>query len=65
MRIKDLNANIKISFSANAMPKFVTIDVTIATHNKDEIDAYNKILFERYPKFKEMVEECMLAFFLF
>ena len=61
----NLKANNKISFSANAMPKFVTIDGITATPNEDEINTYNKILFERHPEFKEMAERGMMKPFVY
>lgn len=61
----NLKANNKISFSAHAMPKFVTIDGVTATPDEDEINAYNKILFERHPEFKEMVEKGMMRPFVY
>ena len=42
------------------MHKFVTIDGAIIAPNVDEINAYNKILFQRHPEFKEMVEKGMM-----
>lgn len=65
IKAANLKANNKISFSANAMPKFVTIDGTTSTPNEDEINTYNKILFERHPEFKEMVEKGMMKPFVY
>lgn len=65
IKASNLKANNKISFSAHAMPKFVTIDGTTATPNEGEIDAYNKILFERHPEFKEMAEKGMMKPFVY
>lgn len=53
----NLKNNNKVSFAAHSMPKFVTIDGTTATPDEDEINAFNRILFERHPDFKEMVEK--------
>ncbi len=60
----NLKANNKISFSVNAMPKFVTIDGITAAPSADEISAYNKNLFERHPEFKEMVDKGMMKPFV-
>ena len=65
IKASNLKANNKISFSAHAMPKFVTIDGTTATPNEDEINAYNKTLFERHPEFNEMVEKGMMKPFVY
>lgn len=65
MKAVNLAANNKISFSAHAMPKFVTIDGTTASPNEDEINEYNKILFERHPEFKVMVENGMMRPFTY
>lgn len=65
IKATNLKANNKISFSAHAMPKFVTIDGTTATPSEEEINAYNSILFTRHPEFKEMAEKGMMAPFTF
>lgn len=65
IKASNLKVNNKISFSAHAMPKFVTIDGTTATPKQDEIDSYNKTLFERHPEFKEMVEKGMMKPFVY
>lgn len=65
IKATNLKANNKISFSAHAMPRFVTIDGTTAAPNKDEIVAYNKILYERHPEFKEMVEKGIMNSFVY
>lgn len=65
IKAANLKANNKISFSAHSMPKFVTIDGTTTTPKENEIEAYNKILFERHPEFKEMVEKGMMRPFVY
>jgi len=65
IKASNLKENNKISFSAQAMPKFVTIDGTTVTPNEDEINAYNKILFDRHPEFKEMAIKGMMKPFTY
>lgn len=65
VKATNLKANNKISFSANSMPKFVTIDGVTATPNEDEINTYNKILYVRHPEFKEMAEKGMMKPFVY
>ena len=65
IKAKNLKANNKISFSAHNMPFFVTIDGTTAVPTDDEIAEFNKILFERHPEFKDMMEHGMMGEFTY
>lgn len=65
IKVGNLKANNKISFSAYAMPRFVTIDGTTETPNEEELKEFNKIIFERHPDFKEMVEKGMMRPFAY
>ena len=65
IKANNLRANNKISFSAHAMPKFVTIDGTTTTPTQNEIDEYNKILFARHPEFLEMATQGMMKPFAY
>lgn len=57
IKANNIKGNKKISVSVHNMPKFVTLDGAAVTPSEAEISEYNKILFERHPEFKEMVEK--------
>ena len=60
IKARNLKANNKISFSAQNMPLFVTIDGTTETPTEQEIAAYNKTLFERHPEFNDAMAAGMM-----
>lgn len=61
----NLKANNKISFSAYAMPRFLTIDGTTAAADAQEIEAYTGILFARHPEFKELAAQGLMQPFTY
>ena len=60
IKAKNLRANNRISFSVHNMPLFVTIDGVTETPSGQEIDEYNKTLFERHPEFKDAMAAGMM-----
>lgn len=62
IKAKNLSKNKRISLTVGKIPRdimkavYVAIDGTAEPAGKDEVDGYNKVLFERYPMFKEMDE---------
>lgn len=57
IKANNLKQNKRISLSVYNMPKFVTLDGIAVAPTETEISEYNKILFERHPEFKELVEK--------
>jgi len=53
IKANNLRQNSRVSASVYNMPVFVTVDGAVTAPTQAEIDAYNKVLFERHPEFKD------------
>ncbi|MCL1811844.1 MAG: pyridoxamine 5'-phosphate oxidase family protein [Methanomassiliicoccaceae archaeon] len=59
---KNLSKNPRVSLTVGGMPTFMAIDGTVEDASPKETEEYNKILFERYPHFKEPMTSGMIVF---
>jgi len=59
---KNLAKNPNISLTVGGMPIYMAIDGTTEDPSKKEVEEYNKVLFERYPHFKEPMESGVIKF---
>ena len=58
----NLAKNPNVSLTVGGMPVYMAIDGTTEDPSKSEMEEYNKVLFERYPQFKEPMESGMIKF---
>lgn len=61
----NLKQNKNVSLSVSRLPEFVTIDGHITAPTAVEIEKFTKLMFEKHPDFKDLIEKGVLGTFLF
>jgi uncharacterized pyridoxamine 5'-phosphate oxidase family protein len=65
IKANNLKYNKRISISVVQMPVFATIDGTVTTPSKHEIEEFDRIFYEKHPEFREMIDHGMLQDFAY
>lgn len=65
IKANNLKVNKQISISIWSAPELVTIDGTVTTPSKEEIDRYNSRLLDSHPEFAQMVESGIMEPFIY
>ena len=53
---KNLAKNPKVSLTVGGMPTYLALDGRVVNATKKDAEQYFKVIYERYPPFKELVE---------
>jgi len=61
----NLNLNKNVSLSVSSLPEFVTIDGHVKTPTDAEIEKFKKLMLEKHPDFKDLIEKGIFGTFLF